>query len=94
MEHIIEAESNMVVKFKFEAFKADASALRKHLKEGFRDAGFWYGDFIVMTEDIHFEEHIVGVEYDFLDGYTEEYNNAVWDCINTQLDSFYVTVSC
>ncbi len=94
MEHIIETESNTVVKFKFEAFKADESALRKHLKEGFEEAGIWYGDFTVMTEDVYFENYIVGVEYDFLDGYTEKYNNAVWDCINTQLDSFDVTAGC
>ncbi len=88
MEHIIEAESNMVVKFKFAAFKAEASALEKHLAEGFKEAGIWHGDFTILTEDVDFEEHIVGVEYDFMDRYNEKYNNVVWDCIDKQLDSF------
>jgi hypothetical protein len=91
MKHIIDTESAAVVKFKVEAFSADENALEKHLQQGFDHAGIYFGNFSVMTEYIDFEKKVVGIEYDFGDSYSDAYKNAVWDCINLQLDSFRVT---
>ncbi len=94
MEHIIDTESSMTVKFKFEAFKGDENALKKHLNNGFKKSGIWLGSFEIITEYVDFEKHLVGIEYTFEDCYSDAYGNAVWDCINKQLDSFDVTASC
>lgn len=88
MNHITETEISAIVKFKFNAFKADEKVFRKHLAKEFEEAGAWFGDFDVVTDYIDFEKYIVGVEYDFGDSYNDKYSNTIWDCIEKQLKAF------